>query len=185
MDEPALQRIEKALRDLGSEHTSPPGWENHVLAATTRRRPHRWIALGAVVAAAAAVLLWWSGSDRPGPGGPLVVELSRGDRPEVVRGDSLRVGDTVRVTVRGGRHRAIWLYHRKKLMMACPGALSCADTAEAFTLTMTVDTVGEYTAVALSWDDAAPPAPKGTFDDDVAAAIGARATEKRETFTVQ
>jgi RNA polymerase sigma factor (sigma-70 family) len=184
-DDPSLQRIEKAIAELGQEYRSPPGWEDRVRAAVRRRRPVRWAAIGAVVAAAAAVLLWWSV-----PGGRAVdsrpafeSQIKRGDVR--VRGDSsARLGDTLLATVRGGKHRAMWLYRNDRLSLRCPGPTGCASSDRVLSLDVPLDLLGRYTLIGLR-HDAPLPVPQGDLDADLAAAQRAGVSAIRKSFVVE
>jgi hypothetical protein len=182
MDERAQRRIEKALAELGSEHHPPPGWEARVLSATVRRRLRRWVAAGSLVAAAAALLLWWGPKDRSSAGVELQLAFMHGgDR---VRGDAVHLGDSVIATARGGRHRAIWIYHEDQLLLACPGGSGCSKEDGALIATARLDRLGEYHIVALAHDEALP-RPRGDYDTDVAAATRAGARTMTERRTVR
>jgi hypothetical protein len=182
MDERAQRRIEKALAELGSEHHPPPGWEARVLAATVRRRRRRWVAAGSLVAAAAAVLVLWGIKDRSSPGVELQLAFIHGGEP--VRGDAVHLGDAVIATARGGRHRAVWIYHEDQLLLACPGASGCSQEGDALTATARLDRLGEYHIVALA-DDEPLPTPRGSHDSDVADATRAGVRTRTERLTVR
>jgi hypothetical protein len=196
MSGPSIERIEKAIAELGQEYRSPPGWEDRVRAATRRRRPIKWAAIGAIVAAAAASLLWWSVPGRPEaepaprepvrpPSSHAAFESSIVPSDDVMRGAArARLGDRLRGTVRGGKHRAMWLYHNDRLLLRCPGAPGCAASDRVLSLEVLLDLLGRYTLVGVS-HDAPLPAPTGGFDEDLAAAKGAGATTHQDIVTVE
>lgn len=187
--EPSIERIEKAIAELGQEYRSPSGWEDRVRAATRRRRPVRWAAFGAVVAAAAALLLWWSGAGRRETDTPLSAQAPFDARihssDAVVRSDSkARLGDRLRANVRGSKHRAMWLYHNDRLLVQCPGPRGCASNDRVRTLDVSLDLLGRYTLIGLR-HDAPLPAPTGGFDEDLAAAQRADVSTDQYKFVVE
>ena len=183
MTEPSLEQIEKALTELGREHRSPPGWEERVLAATRRRRPLRWVALGTAIAAAAALLLWW-GIDRRSSDARLALDVRLVSGGEAVRGDSARLGGSLHATVRGGRHRALWVYRGSRLTARCPGHADCAMNDGETTIVMSLRQLGSHTVVGLC-DDEPLPEPGRGYDDDLAAAKRAGAQVDVKSFDVQ
>lgn len=180
-----IERLEAELAKVGAEHEPKPGWQTRVLAATAapKRRPWWWFAIPAVVVAAAVVAIV-IGTRGPREPDALALAVHIGSGSAVVRGTSAKVGDSVRATASGGRHRAVWIYREdRELVIACPGATGClaGDTLVAETV---LRVPGRYTVVAL--DSAAVlPAPTGSLDTDVAAALTAKATTRTETIDVR
>ncbi|HEX2686904.1 MAG TPA: hypothetical protein VHN14_09810 [Kofleriaceae bacterium] len=85
-----------------------------------------------------------------------------------VRGPSRHLGDVVRATAtQGGPNRVIWVYHNDALILACPGTARCRSSDHSMTVEFTLNLLGEYVIVALA-SQSAIPAPKGTYDLDVA-----------------
>jgi hypothetical protein len=187
MSEPSIERIEAALAALGQEYRSPAGWEDRVRAATRRRRPGRWAAIGALVAAAAALLLWWSGVGRRSEDSlpPFEYEFAGRGADVRVRGESKpRPGDTLRATVRGGKHRAMWLYRGEELVHHCPGDDGCAASDRVTSLEAALELLGSYTLIELR-HDARIPEPTGSLDEDLAAAQRAGASTRPHPFVVE
>jgi hypothetical protein len=181
--DPALDRVENALADLGAEHVPPAGWDDQVLAAVRRHRKRKVVA-AAVMVAAAAVVAWWALSGRGSPPGrfELALLLERGGK--VVRGTSANLGDTLRATARGGRHRAIWIYRGEgELMVACPGGDRCRSSEGEVSADALLRGVGTYAVVALAADGPLEP-PHGALDEAVAAAAMGGAQYRIERLTV-
>lgn len=183
--DPSIEQIEKAIAELGQEYRAPPGWEDRVRAATRRRRPIRWAAIAAVVAAAAAVLLlWWPDGGRPRSSQPpFQFEIVSNGTP-VRGGSTARVGDTLKATVRGGKHRALWLYQGDELVHRCNGPRGCASSDRVISLQIPFESPGSYTLVALRGDGPIPE-PQGAFDADVAAADRAGVLLARKRIAVE
>ena len=124
--------------------------------------------LAPILAAAAALPLFLL--SKRDDGGPLefAYEIEQGG--PTARG-SVHVGDVLRSTVRGERHRALWVYFEgHELVAACPSDARCNNDGNDMVLRLTLKQRGEYTVVALGSDDAIPPpAPGGTLDEQLAA----------------
>lgn len=58
MSEPTEQHVTDGLRNLGSEHSPPPGWDTRVLSATEPPQRRR-IALAVLAVIIAVVSLIW------------------------------------------------------------------------------------------------------------------------------
>lgn len=180
-DARAHERIEKALGALGSELAPPVGWEARVLAG--RRRVRAWwrwtLPLGAL-AAAALLLLWLRRPTQPPM--ELALELAHAQGEPKVRSaapDEVHLGDTVHLSVRGGEHRALWLYLDSQLLLACPGDPACkTDQPELLRASWQPRLVGRYTVLALSGKQELPK-PSGSLDADLSAALRAK-VERRE-----
>lgn len=177
MTEPsANERIEQAIAGLGAEHEPPVGWEARVLAATAER-PRRWwlLAIPAVAIAAVIVLvIGLRGEPKPQA---LALAVTIEDSGAVVRGATAKPGDTVQATARGGTgSRAVWIYRGdRELVMACTGTAPCRAK---------LASVGTYTVIALS-AKAPLPAPTGSLDDDLAAALTAGAAHTIQKIEVR
>jgi hypothetical protein len=181
MSDPST-RLERAIEQLGAEHEPPPGWEAKVLAAVAPR-PRRWFAsrwwfaVPAVAAIAVAVVLvpW-----RPDPAA-LAVSAERVPSTETTRGGA----GEIRAAVRGGTGtRALWVYRdRQELVAACPGHSACRTVDGAIRLELAIDRGGHYQVLALS----APgplPAPSGSYEIDLAAAIDAKVEWKLQELAM-
>lgn len=183
MTEP-IARIEAALTRLGAEHEPPVGWQARVLAATAARkqRPWWWFA---IPAAALAVIAIYVVVRPPAQGQALEIALNVEKHGAVVRGTAAHVGDIVHATVTGGgRYRAVWVYHRGALLLACPGATQCRSSGDAMIADVDLTLIGDYTIVALASSSPVPP-PMGTLDSDVANAERTGATTKQELQPVR
>ena len=172
-----ITRLEGELAKLGGEHEPPPGWQARVLAAVAK--PERaargrwwWFALPALAIAAVVVIVIATREPAAPPQLALAVEIQAGGA--VVRGSQAKVGDVVRATATGGKHRAIWIYREDKELVA-----ACDRTCE-----VTLAAPGRYTVVALA-AGAPLPQPTGSLDADLAAALAAKATSRTETIDVR
>ena len=119
-----------------------------------------------VLAAAAAVPLWLNLRGDP------EFQLSvPSDRAELIRrGETVHVGDVLRPTVRGERHRAIWIYlGDRKLFATCPGDARCSDAGGELTLSLPLTVRGKYRIVGLGSSNLIP-APGATLDETLTAA---------------
>lgn len=119
-----------------------------------------------LLAAAAAVPLWLTHGGDPGFKVSLAI-----DRAELTkRGQAAHVGDTLRSTVQGDRHQAIWVYlDDRELFVRCPEDARChsADGELALELSLTIR--GRYAIVAVGSSEAIP-VPGTTLDKTLAAA---------------
>jgi hypothetical protein len=179
-----IERLERALGQLGVEHEPPHGWEERVLAAIEPRPRRRWwwLAIPCFALLLAVVLVPRWGVQDPGALA-LVVERIPATRP--VRGD-MQVGDRIRVTVRGDVGRcAIWVFRGEtELVATCPGGQGCGSSGGTLTRELTLDRIGSYRITALT----APvglPVPRGAYDADLAAAMAVNATFRQELLEVQ
>jgi len=177
-----IARIEAALTRLGAEHKPPVGWEARVLAAATKPKPKPWwwFAFPVVALAVAAIVVCFPHSRDQ----PLQLALNIEKGGVLVRGNSAHVGDIVHATATGGGHlRAVWVYRDEHLVVACPGGPQCRRDGEATVADVVLDSIGEYTIVALT-SKSPVPAPTGTLDTDVSNAITAGVHDVHETLTV-
>jgi hypothetical protein len=154
-----------------------------VAAPAPRRRPWWQVALPLAVAAAAVALLWWRARPTEPRGPELAMAIERAS--EAIRGDALRLGDKVRFTVAGGRSvRALWIYRgASELVLACPADPACEVKGEELIVTFAPRLVGEHRVVAV-WSSEPLPAPRGSLDEEAAAALRAGATIERRTLWV-
>lgn len=179
MSDRSIERIEKALSTLGSELVPPSGWEERVLARVApppwwRRR---WVLAAPLLAACAAIIVLVLRLRSPAP---LHLAWVPGHGTAQMRGHSLRAGTTGQATVRGGRHRALWIYRNgTELVMACPGDAACRVTDDGITATVRLDQVGSYVLLAVSADEPFDP-PSGNYDKDAAAASAKPGFNKEE-----
>jgi hypothetical protein len=180
------RRLEAELARLGTEHMPPVGWETRVLAATVlpKRRPW-WHFAAPAFALAAAIILWFAWPRSTAKPTALALELSLERGGPIVRGSTAHIGDVLHATARGGKYRAVWIYRTDtQLLVACPGAAACTAADDAVTATAAIQSVGDYSIVALS-SDAPLAAPTGKLDADVAAAANAGARYKIEPLAVR
>ncbi|HLL22299.1 MAG TPA: hypothetical protein VK427_09220 [Kofleriaceae bacterium] len=181
----ANARLEAELARLGADHEPKPGWQSRVLAATQRPRARRrgvWFAAPALAAVAVVVIVLVTRSPAPDA---LTLRVEIASSAVVVRGSSAKIGDTLRATARGGRHRAVWIYREEtQLVMACPGGASCRVDSGSLSAEITLRAPGRYQIVAAA-GDVALPAPAGSFDGDVAAVDAARVRFRTETVDVR
>jgi hypothetical protein len=199
-DAAAIRRIEDALRELGATVEPPVGWEERVLAgagahaapeavrrgavddaaAERRRRQRRFAAVAVAVAVAVlVVVLAW-------PSRPEGIALAVVTEPTgaATRGPSGQAGDVVHATVRGGTHRAVWIYRDEaELVARCPGDAGCRTDGDALRADVALP-LGRYIVVGLA--AAAPlPAPTGSYDRDIAALRRAGAEVRERTMTLR
>jgi Putative zinc-finger len=132
------------------------------------RRRRVLVYLAPVVAAAVALPLCRFGDRDDGS-----LELVQIEHSSTTR-STAHVGDTLRSTVRGARHRAIAVYFDKHdLRAACPGPGPCSDADGELVLRLTLREPGVYTVVGLRSDDEIkPPAPGKTLDEFLAQNAG-------------
>jgi Putative zinc-finger len=137
------------------------------------------IYLAPVLAAAAALPLFLL--SKRDDGGPLEVAYEIEQGGPTARG-SVHVGDVLRSTVRGERHRALWVYFEgHELIAACPNDARCSNDGSDMVLRLTLKQRGQYTVVALGSDDAIPPpAPGGTLDEQLAAQSAGIHSQRRK-----
>jgi hypothetical protein len=175
MSEPH-ERIERAIAGLGSEYEPPAGWEARVLAAAAPKRRWWLIAVPAAVALAAVIIIviGLRGSSTPRP---LALAVAIEASGAVVRGTTAKPGDTVLATASGGTgERAVWIYRGdRELVVACSGAKPCRAM---------LATVGTYTVIAVTARTPLP-APTGSLDDDLAAALAAGASHTTQKIEVR
>jgi hypothetical protein len=197
MNDPST-RLERAIAQLGAEHEPPQGWEARVLAAIEpkqRRSPWAWlrrwwagIAIPVLAAGAALLLIHVRAAK------PLEVAFAIERDPKLVRGGSAQdTGSLVVVplhsrlvlTAEGGAgHRALWVYRGERdLVAACPGDAKCAPGDEP-RLVLTVDTIEQYQALAVS-SEGELPRPTGHYDADSAALLDAHIPSKTREFKVE
>lgn len=188
-DDRGFARIERALGEVGKDLAPPAGWEGKVLASGVAPAPARklkwWmLAIPALAAAAVviAVLVW--PRPTPAPAKPsLAIAIKRGT--DVVRSTTAAVGDELRATADGGgTHRALWLYRDDTLVAACPADPRCTHVGNGWSLAVKLDAIGRYRVVYLH---AASPiaAPTGRYDQDVAGALNAGASQRTEIVDVR
>jgi len=183
MTEP-IARIEAALKRLGEEHEPPVGWEARVLAATAtpKAKPWWWFAFPVVALAVIAIVVfaWHSTLDQP-----LQLSVDREKGAVAVRGDSAHVGDIVHAKATGGsRYRAVWVYREDHLVVACPGAPQCRRDGKATIADLVLDTIGEYTIVALT-SSSPVPAPAGQLDADLGKTAEMGVHQEHKTLKVR
>jgi hypothetical protein len=139
--------------------------------AVRRKRRVRLAAALAPVLGAAAVGVFTLSTDHAAPRAvPLQVVLSVDPAGPVMRGTSAHPGDVLRVSARGARHRAIWVYKdERELVASCPGMVVCQTTADALDLKLVLPARGAYAVVTLGAASSLP-APSGSLDADLDAA---------------
>lgn len=160
-------RMQEAMALDVHHDRRPPG------ALALRRR--RWrAALAAalpVAAAAVAVIALVRPGGAPTHVPPLAVAMAIQPHGPAMRGiQAAHPGDVLHISATGALHRAIWVYRNEQtLIAACPGSSGCHAGRDELTLDLTLDARGTYAVVTLG--AASPlPRPRGTLDDDVAAA---------------
>jgi hypothetical protein len=147
-------------------------------ASGTRRRV--MIYLAPILTAAAAMLVLWPRDDD----GPLELAVDVEHRGPAARGN-VHVGDELHSTVRGERHRAIWVYlDDRDLMAACPNDQRCRETGSVLELRLPLDARGRYTVVALGSDNAIPPPAAGKSVDELLATLAAGVHSALRTIDV-
>ena len=189
-----IARVEAALRQLGTEHHPPPGWDTRVLEAIGPRNPwwrqwRWWIAIP-MTALSVCILLWCSVGPIPGPATVALAEhrtlqLKRELAGPTMRGSAAGIGDHIQATVASAdRYRALWVYHDdRKLIVACPSGPACSGSRDTMTAAITLQIVGSYTFLMVT--STSPfPEPQGSFDADWAAATEAGATTQLERIEV-
>ena len=197
MSDPS-DRLERAIAQLGAEHEPPPGWEAKVLAAiespraaAPERRPwlRRWWPAIPTAVLAAAVLVLVLRPTRP-EALKLVVATRAGDPSRgAMRGgdqlDDVPLGNLIDISVRGGEHRAVWVYRDSaRLVAACPRDASCETADGALRLVWKVDQIGRYQVVALTGSQALPE-PTGDYERDLAALVHGNIDNQTREFQVR
>jgi len=175
------QRIAAMIAAGATAHAAPPDWKQRTLArvraARARRRRTTVLSMVGVSAAASAALILHihMRSDPESPGPALAMEIVD---PGGWRGDT-HPGQEVhaRASLAGEPHFEIRVYRgSRELLVRCPdaGPPACLE-ADRTLLVWTVPTVGTYQVVFLVSQQPIV-APRGSFDDDTAAATagGAR-----------
>ncbi len=145
-----------------------------------RARTRRFAVGVTMIAVAAAIVLVWSLRSRmPGPPAQVALDVTLTiERGAItMRGQSAHVGDHVRATTRN----ALWVYHGDhELLLACPGSPTCqADGAD-----IELTAPGTYSFVILA-PSTSLPAPRGSVDSDVSAAVQAGIRHRIETLDVE
>jgi hypothetical protein len=207
----AIGRIEAALIEMGASHAPSIDWTSQLLAAIAReagepgepvrqvRRPverprwRSWLEVGALAAAAAVAVVLIAGR-ASAPGAELALDVAWQHGGPAVRGGAAHTGDVARAAATGGaRYRAIWVYRGdRELPFTCPAAgqtapadqPACARQGEQLRAELALAVAGVYTFVALS-ADAPLPVPRGSFDDDLAAAANVSAVVLRRQLRVE
>ena len=157
-----------------------PGPRADATAATGRHRRMLAYVASAAAAAVALPLLW----PRKQIDGPLALSNQIEHGSARARGMA-HVGDILRSTARGERHRAIWVYFEKgDLRAACPGNGQCSEADGELVLRLALKQPGVYTVVALGSDNEIPPPAPGKSLDELLAAHGAGVHHKRDTVDV-
>jgi hypothetical protein len=188
--------IADAVPRLVARERPPAGWEARVLAAIAppavpvrqRRGWRRWLAAPAVAVAAAAGALLAVGG-RGAPALALAVDVEPG--PVAMRGGA-SIGDVVRVTGGGGgRHRALWIYRDgRHVELACPerasgaGVAGCQVGDGRIEATFSPRVAARFDIVLLA-SDGPIPAPTGSLDASVAAALRAGADHRVDHLVVR
>ncbi|MEZ4363178.1 MAG: hypothetical protein R3B48_23590 [Kofleriaceae bacterium] len=181
----AIARIERALAELGAELAPPAGWEARVLAARRPRRTFAWLRWAAPALAVAAAIALWLLLRAPPPTAPtLALEVARSGSQMRAAPEEVQLGDTVRLTARGGRRRALWLFHEGELLASCPGAPPCRVVEDHVELTWLTKNLGSYAVIAV-YGEADPPKPSGALDADLAAARRAGAELRERHFEIR
>jgi hypothetical protein len=182
--------IADAVPRLVARDQPPAGWEARVLAAIApptvpvrqRRGWRRWLAAPAVAVAAAAGALLAVGG-RGAPALAVAVDVEPG--PVAMRGGA-SIGDVVRVTGGGGgRHRALWIYRDgRHVELACPGVAGCQIGDGRIAATFSPRVAARFDIVFLA-SDGPIPAPTGSLDASVAAALRAGADHRVDHLVVR
>lgn len=186
--DPSLSEVEDTLRGLHAGYQPSQSWQARVLEAVRvqpapRARPW-WVLIAPALAAAAALVLWWWRARPVQEQAPqLAVLVERTAEP--VRGQSMRVGDSLRLSVSGGAgHRALWVYRgAAELLLACPQSPTCAVVGEGLEAALALTHVGQYTVIAL-WSPQPLPAPVGSLDNELAGALRADAVVERRVLVI-
>jgi anti-sigma factor RsiW len=128
----------------------------------SRRRKVLYLAPAVAAAAAAAI---WLGTRGPSPASaPVELAMKIEHRGAAARGDTAHVGDVARLVVRGGGHRALWVYlGDRELVIACPGGASCAGGDAELAVELRFAAPGQYKVIAVVSDQPVA-APEGALD---------------------
>lgn len=155
-------RIQEAmLVDGVQEIRSPNG------GVVRRKRRVQLLVTVVPLLGAAAVGIVALATDRGSRAAPLQVALAVEPVGPIMRGKSAHAGDLLRVTARGARHRAIWVYKDERtLVVQCPGAAACQVTGDALDLRLVLPGRGTYAVVTLGAASATP-SPSGSLDADL------------------
>jgi hypothetical protein len=207
----ARHQLVSALREVGVEAPSDPGWKLAVWRQIAREQPRRWQWLAWLFAApalaAVAIVAWRlidhgdgagigdSNGARPaavatGVAGPLVATPSGQDRPRIeivagrvaMRSTSAHVGDQVRISVRPGEE--VRVYRAEQLVLRCTGApaAGCQRDAAGVVAEALLATAGEYKLIVIS---AATALPVGDYDSDLGAVVQAGGEYKLTELSVR
>jgi hypothetical protein len=143
-----------------------------------RRRRHPAVVLAPILAAAAALPLWLAVRSPEALALAIAVEPGTSvARDKTPRGKTAgertaRVGDILRTSAHGDRHRAIWVYlDDRHLVVACPSNdPRCSGDGDDLVLRLPLDAFGDYTIIALGSDTVVSvPAAGQTLDSAMAA----------------
>lgn len=200
----ALQRITAGLGAMSGGAKPAADWQARVLAkvrqeaaakaaaAQEKLEAEAQLALGwrhamPTLCAAAIMLLWWSPWLASSLPRQLEVEMEASTvvrRGESDGGSAASLGSRVTVAaVSDAPYRAVWVFRgRDQLVVSCPGR-GCSSTEDRLSAALTIELVGEYTAVAL-WSEAPLPEAGADRDAALAAAERAGATVQRQKFRV-
>lgn len=185
--DPSLSEVEETLRGLHAGYQPSQEWQARVLEAVRTQPAQRawrwWFAVAPALAAAALALWWWRARPVVESAPQLAVLVERAAEP--VRGQSMRVGDSLRLSASGGvGHRALWVYRgAAELLLACPQSPACSVVGEGLEATLNLTHVGQYTVIAL-WSPQPLPAPIGSLDSELAAALRAEAMVERRVLVI-
>ncbi len=185
--DPSLSEVEDTLRGLHAGYQPSQNWQARVLEAVRVQPVSRgrswWLLMAPALAAAALVLWWWRARPAPEHAPQLAVLVERSAEP--VRGQSMRVGDSLRLSVSGGAgHRALWVYRgAAELLLACPQSPACSVVGEGLEAALALTHVGQYTVIAL-WSPQPLPAPVGSLDNELAGALRADAVVERRVLVI-
>lgn len=186
------EALQAGIGDLGRAYAGRTDWQARVFAGVARmgeRRasPWRWLVwLGAPAVLTAAVLLLLlrpvSGPESSGP--VLALAFHRpGEGVAVMRGEHVRPGDVLDVTIRtgGAAHAELRVYRDDQaLLVRCTDRPPCVRSDDGLTASIRLEERGRY-QIALLYGPQSLPAPGAGLDDDLARARAAGATvELRE-----
>lgn len=170
----ARQELIRAFTLIGANENGDPSWQSRVWRRIARDEEEaaeagwrRWSWAGGALAAAGtlavALPLLQTGEPRPR------VETIAG--ATVVRGETTKVGDTIRIALRASQE--VRVYHRERRVLRCTAAelgySGCARDVAGLVAELKLELPGEYKLVIVL--DGTAPAGDGTFDHDVAALL--------------